>query len=186
MVSPELAPRWAELAAQHAERLTFERRRYESRDVDGAVVVVAATGDPTVDDVVYADAKRAGALVNVADVPHQCDFYNGSIVRRGLVAACIGTAGASPSLAVALRRRVEAAIPEGTDQIANALRAQRPALLSTHTDYQDRKVRLDRLVAIALARLDANEAPVTESMIDHVLRCERPCDPAACCLEAYE
>jgi len=46
-------------------------------------------------------------LCNVVDDPEHCDFYYGSVVRRGALQIAISTGGQSPALAQRLRKRLE-------------------------------------------------------------------------------
>ncbi|GAA5890515.1 hypothetical protein JCM6882_002946 [Rhodosporidiobolus microsporus] len=58
-------------------------------------------------------AARARKLpVNVADVPPECDFYFGSVLRRGALSVMVSTNGKGPRVAARVRRRLERALPE--------------------------------------------------------------------------
>ncbi len=59
------------------------RRPYEPSDLDCAILVIAATDDRSVNERVHADARSAGVLVNVVDVPELCDFIVPASVVRG-------------------------------------------------------------------------------------------------------
>lgn len=54
--------------------------------------------------------------VNVADVPPECDFYFGSMIRRGPLQVMVSTGGCGPRLARKLRQRIEDAIPPRAGQ----------------------------------------------------------------------
>ncbi|EJN02554.1 NAD(P)-dependent oxidoreductase [Phyllobacterium sp. YR531] len=54
----------------------------------------------------------AGVPVNIIDKPAFCQFQFGSIVNRSPVIVSISTDGASPILAQAIRRRIEAILPD--------------------------------------------------------------------------
>lgn len=82
-------------------------RRYEPGDLKGAAMVIAATGDQSVHDQVWAEGRANGQLVNVMDVIPQCDFHAASVVRQGQLTIAIGTGGAAPALAATLRKRFE-------------------------------------------------------------------------------
>ncbi|CDK26594.1 unnamed protein product [Kuraishia capsulata CBS 1993] len=72
------------------------------RDVDQNetfALVLAAVDSPTVSSKIYADCKLRGLSVNIADRPPQCDFYFGSVLRKGSLQVMISTNGKSPRLA---------------------------------------------------------------------------------------
>jgi siroheme synthase-like protein len=88
-----------------AERgiVAWRGRTYVGEDVAGHRLVIAATNDPELNHAVYSDAVEAGVLANAVDDPPFCDFYFGSVVRRGPLQIGISTAGESPALAQRLR-----------------------------------------------------------------------------------
>jgi len=90
--------------------VTWDERPYRLADLDGCMLVIAATDDPSVNAAVYGDAQRAGIWVNGADDPAHCSFTLPSVVRRGDLQVTVSTAGRSPALAVWLRERFEAEI----------------------------------------------------------------------------
>lgn len=57
-------------------------------------------------------AAEAGALFYAVDRPAFSDFSSGSAVRRGALSIGISTGGAAPAFGQALRRRIEALIPD--------------------------------------------------------------------------
>jgi len=104
----------------------------------GARLVMICTDDRDVNAQAAADARAAGALVNVADDPEYCDFYVPAVVRRGDVQIAIGTGGASPKLAATLRRRIDRAVPEAYAQLAEELRRIRPVVIDRISDPRER------------------------------------------------
>jgi precorrin-2 dehydrogenase/sirohydrochlorin ferrochelatase len=56
-----------------------------------------------------ARARAQRILVNVEDVPEQCDFYVPAIVRRGDLALTVSTSGKAPGLARLVREWLERA-----------------------------------------------------------------------------
>ena len=82
-------------------------RDYQPGDLAGAAVAFAATGDARVTEAVVTEARRRGVLVNAADDPARCDFTLPSVLRRGALVVAVGTGGASPALARAIRRELE-------------------------------------------------------------------------------
>ncbi len=72
-----------------------------------AVLVFIATGDEEQDRQLAAQARAAGAVVNVIDRPELCDAFTPSIVDRDPVVVAIGTEGAAPVLGRAIKTEVE-------------------------------------------------------------------------------
>ncbi len=94
-----------------AGELTLHLRPYQTGDLAGAFLVVAATNDPAVNRAVFVEAESSGVLCNAVDDPPFCDFYFPSIVRRGDLQIAISTAGHSPALAQQLRKQLNEQLP---------------------------------------------------------------------------
>ena len=88
--------------------VTWDERPYRRSDLEGRMLVIAATDDSATNAAVYQDAEAAGVWVNGADDPAHCSFTLPSVVRRGDLQITVSTAGRSPALAVWLRERFEA------------------------------------------------------------------------------
>ena len=102
-------------------------RRYRPGDLEGAFLVVAATGEPEVDDAIVAESSARGQLLNVVDDPARCSFYFTALHRDGDVVVSVSTAGASPALATWVRDRIAASLPSGLGALARSLSAARAA-----------------------------------------------------------
>ena len=104
----------------------------------------------------YAEALAAatrlrarGLLVNVVDKPAMSDFLMGAIIDRSPVVVAISTAGASASLARALRTRFEALLPASLGPLARAILAARDAVAARHPTPNDRRRLWERALAQA-------------------------------------
>ena len=139
-VSPAFVPGFRRL---RAARL---RRRYRTADLRGAAVVVASTDDAAVNAAVSRDCRRRGIPVNVVDVPELCTFFVPAVVRRGPVTVAVSTGGRSPSLAAALRRRLEALLPTSLGPLAERLGTERRRLLRALPPSRSRTRRIKALV----------------------------------------
>ncbi len=132
----------AEQVSEAARVLVDDARIFERSfapaDAAGARVVIAASDNVEVNRAVYDAAKAHGALVNVVDVPELCDFYAGAQVRRGPLRVVIGTQGAAPALARALKVAIEKWLPPEVGQLAETLESWRPDLLRQVPDYRAR------------------------------------------------
>jgi len=87
--------------------VVWRRRKFAGRDLDGMVLVVAATASPETNAEIFRQARRRGVLCNAVDDPRHCDFYYPAVLRRGRLQIAISTGGASPELASRLRKELE-------------------------------------------------------------------------------
>lgn len=88
-----------------------------------------------VGDMEYGDAERLSLLcregnvpVNVVDVPRLCTFFFPSLIARGDLTVSVSTNGKSPAAAAYLRRQIESAVPDRTEEILQWLGENRTAL----------------------------------------------------------
>lgn len=105
VVAPEIDPQiraWADEG-----RLAVARRPFDPADPEGAWLVVAATGDPAVDQAVTDEAGARHIWVNAADDPARGSFTLMAVLRRGDLVLAIGTGGRSPALAAHLREHLD-------------------------------------------------------------------------------
>ena len=97
-----------ELHLQHANgTILWIDREYRQGDLAGAFLVIAATDDEETQKQVYEEADANNLLLNVADVPHRCNFILPATARRGDLTISVSTAGKSPALARKIRMELE-------------------------------------------------------------------------------
>lgn len=81
-------------------------------EIDGYDMVLTAIDDIMTSREICQVAREKKIPVNVADVPPECDFYFGSLIRRGPLQVMISTGGRGPRIAASTRAIIERAIPE--------------------------------------------------------------------------
>jgi len=145
VVAPETAP---ELRALPVEWL---ERRYQSADLRGRFLVVAATSSTPLNRRVYADAESRGVFCNVVDVPELCSLILPAVHREGPIAVAVSTGGASPALAQRIRDDVAALVGPQHAALAEELRALRPWAKEHLPSYEARREFFQRRVEEALA-----------------------------------
>jgi precorrin-2 dehydrogenase / sirohydrochlorin ferrochelatase len=137
LVAPDAHPELVQLALEGSIR--WERREYRSEDLDGALIVIAATDDTTLNIRAFEDAEARSMLINVVDVPPLCNFILPAIVRTGPLAVAISTAGASPALAKRMKREIGGLFGEPYAVLAILLNDARGWAKATLPTYQERK-----------------------------------------------
>ena len=171
LVAPEAHPALVELSLEGS--ITWHRREYESGDLDGALIVIAATNDTDINVHVFEDAENRAMLVNVVDVPPLCNFILPAIVRTGPLAVAISTAGASPALAKRMKREIGEQFGEPYATLAVLLNDARGWAKATLPTYQDRKQFFEGIVngePDPIALLRAGEVDAVRELIDSARR----------------
>ncbi len=174
VVAPELGEILAEQAAAERPSWSWRARPFRDDDVAGCVVVVAATGDRTVNDSAATAARRAGVLVNVVDDPERCDFFVPAVVARGPLQIAVGTGGLAPGLAARLRERLEGEFPAAWGPGVSAVGAARRAVQSVDgLDEHARRQALHDLGSLDLGALlaEGGQARVDSAVGEVVARC---------------
>jgi hydroxymethylbilane synthase len=106
-------------------------RAYESGDLEGAALAVAATDDAGVNARVVADARRLRVLVCDAAEPERGDFSFPAVVRRGELTIAVDSAGSAPAFSKRVAREIAAALTPQHAQAAANLRRVRAQLKAT-------------------------------------------------------
>jgi len=117
-----------ELLAIQYPAVTIYRRKFEETDLDGISLAILATDDPALHKYIHELAIERNLLVNVADTPGLCDFYLGSIVKKGNLKVAISTNGKSPTMAKRLKQVFHEGIPEEIDETLENMNKVRDTL----------------------------------------------------------
>jgi len=126
LVSPEVTPGLAHLARRG--EIVLETRPWRPGDLDGAMLGVAATGDPAVNARVAEEGRSRGVLVNRVDDPDRGGFTVPAVLRRGDLTVAVATSGRTPGLAGALRRRLEGVFGPEWAELVELFAADRGSL----------------------------------------------------------
>lgn len=132
----ELSERYA-----HVQLL---KKPYEADDLNNADLVMAAVNDLELAARIQADAKSRGLLINVADKPALCDFYLGSVVKKGPLKIAISTNGQSPTAAKRIKEVLNETLPKELESLINNLHKVRNQLSG---DFTKKVKTLDQLTS---------------------------------------
>lgn len=133
-------------AARKGE-IVWSRKSYESTDLAGVFLVVAATSSAEVNHGIYREAQRRGIICNVVDDPPHCDFFYPAVVRRGRFQIAISTGGLSPALAQRVRKQLEEEFPPVYEDWLEQLGRKRTALFEQVGDPELRRRLIHESVA---------------------------------------
>ncbi|WP_407533747.1 TSUP family transporter [Elizabethkingia miricola] len=153
LVAKEIIPEVKALQEEY-KNIVLEQRAYTYADFDTADLVIAAVNDLVVAEQIRNDAHVKGVLVNIADKPELCDFYLGSIVRKGELKIAISTNGKSPTIAKRLREILTETIPDEVDEVLDNMQNIRQQLKG---DFEYKVQELNRLTTEYLSKEDSKD-----------------------------
>jgi precorrin-2 dehydrogenase/sirohydrochlorin ferrochelatase len=140
IISPCVTPLLREWA--DAGRLQIREREAQESDLEGAVLVFAATDHPEMNRWVAGIAKKREIPVNVADDGDEGTFLVPAVLRHGGLVLSASASGASPALATRIIQELADRYgPEYKDNI-EVLRAIRGIVKSEVSDISERSALL--------------------------------------------
>jgi uroporphyrin-III C-methyltransferase len=155
VIAPRARDEIRQLASDGA--IEWVQRAFDPSDLDGNFLAIAATDSAEVNAAVYREAVVRGILVNSVDDPPHCDFYFGSVVRRGELQIAISTAGESPAVAQRLRREIDEQLPQELGAWLEDLGLLRREVLANHPRGEARKALLHQLAELPIC--DSSHCP---------------------------
>ena len=127
--------------------IVWRKRNFTRRDLEGMLLVVAATSSHPANAAIFEEARRRGVLCNAVDDPSNCDFYYPAVLRRGKLQIAISTGGSSPELASRLRKEMESCFGPEYGPWLDHLGRQREDLLRAPMPVSERQRLLRRLAS---------------------------------------
>ncbi|MGN6542115.1 MAG: precorrin-2 dehydrogenase/sirohydrochlorin ferrochelatase family protein, partial [Ginsengibacter sp.] len=135
--------------AEEKENIELDERAYSIEDIEEADLVIAAVNSFETSAQIKEDTKSNGKLVNVADKPGLCDFYLGSIVKKGSVKIAISTNGKSPTIAKRLKEVINDFIP---DEMENLLENMQTIRIGMNGDFDEKVKHLNDITKVLVAK----------------------------------
>ena len=147
IVAENVAPE-VRLYVQEYSQVLILNKSFEEADLDGKDLVVVATDQPVLNEAIRNLARDRRLLINVADKPELCDFYLGSIVKKGDLKLGISTNGKSPTVAKRLKEVLQTNLPDELDQTLQQINKLRVTL---NGDFAHKVKELNKATAILVA-----------------------------------
>ena len=195
VIAPAARHEIRELAAEG--KLEWLQRCFEPADLDGNLIVIAATDRPEVNAAVYRGSIERGILCNSVDDIPNCDFFFGSVVNRGDLQIAISTAGESPAFAQRLRHEIDEQLPEDLGTWLSNLGQLRREVLANQPRGEARKLLLHELAHRSIcdsptcSTRQLARAPLAESRSDEtkndavILRDRSPAEEVEASVAAF-
>ena len=159
-------------------RITLVRRPVQPGDTAGASLFYAADEDAVEDARTAAIARADGALINIVDNLQDSDFITPAIVDRDPVTVAIGTEGAAPVLARAIKADLEERLPATLGTLARIGKSFRKMAEALPFGRARRDFWRDYYFAEgprAMARGESAVRPALDRLLDdHMARGSRP------------
>ena len=124
-------------------------KTFEISDLDNVDLVILAINDKAESKRISEEVKKKGLLVNVADKPELCDFYLGSIVKKGNLKIAISTNGKSPTIAKRLKETFDEALPNELDAVLDNMSAIRSNL---NGDFAHKVNELNKITGVLASK----------------------------------
>ncbi|WP_417777065.1 siroheme synthase CysG [Stutzerimonas xanthomarina] len=138
VVAPEIEAQLNELVVKSGGQALI--RGYESRDLSGCVLAIAATDDEPLNAQVSEDARALGMPVNVVDSPDLCTVIFPAIVDRSPLMIAVSSGGDAPVLARLMRARIETWVPSVYGELAGLAKKFRGRVKARFSNVQQRRV----------------------------------------------
>ena len=124
-----------------AKRIKLENREYISGEAAKYRIVISATDDSAINEMVRKDCDDAGILVNVVDNPPLCTFTVPAVIRRGPLSITVSTDGKAPFLAGGLRVILNEFFGSHWEKIADAAAMFRRKVRAKYQDDPEQQGR---------------------------------------------
>jgi precorrin-2 dehydrogenase / sirohydrochlorin ferrochelatase len=148
LVAPEIKDEIREIGKKYSNLILIQRK-YKISDLENKDLVIAATSIKELNEEVRRDANAKRILINVADTPDSCDFYLGSVIKKGDLKIAISTNGKSPTFAKRMRELLEDAIPDNISDVLDDLRQIRDNLKG---DLAEKMKQLNEITSVIIKK----------------------------------
>lgn len=154
IVSKTVLPELAEFVKQFP-KVQIQERSFHPDDLLKRDLVILATADNQLNAKIRSYARGLNLLINVADKPELCDFYLGSIVKKGDLKIGISTNGKSPTIAKRLKEIFQENLPDELDLTLQQMNTLRNKLSG---DFSQKVIELNKATAVLITPASEQDA----------------------------
>ena len=156
IVAKEVSLELSEFVKSYSQ-VVIHQREFLNSDLNEIDFLIVAINDKAKSIEIKAEAKQRHILANVADTPDHCDFYLGSIVRKGDLKIAVSTNGKSPTIAKRVREVFEESFPDEMQEVLENLYKIRTQL---NGDFSAKVSELNKITATLTTKsLEKNSVP---------------------------
>ena len=108
VIAPDIIP-----AIRERDHVEVVERMYRPGDLDGHLLVYAATDNHELNHRIREDGKKSRSLVNVVDSPAHCDFVSPAIYKKEHMTVAVGSNGEDVYSSIDLRNKIRTFLENG-------------------------------------------------------------------------
>lgn len=121
-------------------------KSFSPEDLDGAALVIAATGSAAVNDWICDEAAKRGIPANSATDAGKCSFIVPAVVRRGGLVLSVSASGAGPALSARIASELKARYGPEYAELTSRLGAVRKVVQAEVAEAAERRRLLNAAV----------------------------------------
>ena len=119
-------------------------KEFEPDDAADYEIVIDATGDKKVSDMLLEIKKERNILINIVDIPELCDFFFASLLEYGDLKIAVSSGGASPTITQVVRDKIKEIIPKEIELLTEQKRIERENGI---IDKEDARLKTKKLLS---------------------------------------
>jgi uroporphyrin-III C-methyltransferase/precorrin-2 dehydrogenase/sirohydrochlorin ferrochelatase len=154
VVAPEVSAELGELVAATGGELLL--REYQTQDLQGCVLAIAATDIEALNQQISSDAQAQQLPVNVVDNPALCSYITPAIIDRSPLVVAVSSGGEAPVLARLVRAKLETLIPASYGRLAQIASQWRDRIKTRFADGDSRRKFWEKILQGPAAELMMN------------------------------
>ncbi|HCN84457.1 MAG TPA: siroheme synthase [Sphingobacteriaceae bacterium] len=151
LIAKEINPDVRQFLTERA--ISFEERAFKMEDTTDIDLAIIAINDKTASKEIHDACASKKILTNVADTSDYCDFYLGSIVRKGNLKIAISTNGKSPTIAKRVKDVLNEAFPDEMEDVLNNMEKIRNSL---NGDFSDKVKQLNDITTVLATKVNSD------------------------------
>lgn len=99
-------------------QFNYSIKKFEKKDAENFNIIIDATGNKEVRNIIKEIKNERFILVNTVDVPEECDFYFSSLLIYKNLKIAVSSDGASPTITQIVRDKIKEYLPPKLGELA--------------------------------------------------------------------
>lgn len=145
--------------------INIEKRSFMESDLDSFPCIVVAAEERETNERLCVLCRQKHIMFNAVDCPDICDFIFPAVIATDSLCIGISSAGASPSAAIELKKRIQEIIPDNIDDILFAM----PDIRERVKKKLPQKERHNKALKLIIQASFENERPLSDIEVDDII-----------------